>query len=75
MARLTKFIGYVLTLVQQLFAILLFELEREAFVSDESSVNLIIGTFLGERRLFMDNIWISNPRIRIIYSVVYGKYP
>ena len=71
MASLTKFIGYVLTLVQ-LCAILLFRLEREA---DESSVNLIISTFLGERRLFMDNIRLSNPSIRIIYGVVYGKYP
>ena len=30
-----------------------FRLKREAFVSDESSVNLIISTFHGERRLFM----------------------
>ena len=36
-------------------------------MSDESSVNLIISTFLGERRLFMDNIRLSNPSIRIIY--------
>ena len=48
--------------------------EREAFVSDESSINLIISTFLGERRLFMDNIRLSNTSIRIIYDVVYGKY-
>ena len=66
---------YRLALVQQLCAILLFRLEREAFVSDESSINLIISTFLGERRLYMDNIRLSNPSIRIIYGVVYGKYP
>ena len=41
-------------------------LERE---SDESSVNLIIRTFLVERRLFMNDIRMS---IRIIYD---GKYP
>ena len=44
-------------------------------MSDESSVNLIISTFLGERRLFMDNIRLSNPSIRIVYGVIYGKYP
>ena len=47
---LTEFISYVLTLVQQLCVILLLVLEREAFVSDESSVNLIVSTFLAERR-------------------------
>ena len=46
-------------------------------MSDESSVNLIIITFLGERRLFMDNIRLSNTvtSIQIIYGVVNGKYP
>ena len=48
-----KLIGYVLTLVQHLCVTLLFVFEREAFVSDESSVNLIISTFLAERCLFM----------------------
>ena len=38
-------------------------------MSNESSVNLIISTFLGERRLFMDNIRLSNPNIRLIYGV------
>ena len=42
-------------------------------MSNESRVNLIISTFLGERRLFMDNIRLSNPSIRIIYGVVYGN--
>ena len=74
MASLTKCIGSVLTLVQQLCVILLLVIKREAFLSDESSVNLIISTFLAEHRLFMD-IRTSNPSIRIIYGVVYGKYP
>ena len=75
MASLTKFIGYDLTLVQQLCVILLFVLEREVFLSDESSVNLIISTFLAERCLFMDDIRTSNLSIRILYGVFYDKYP
>ena len=75
MASLTKCIGSILTLVQQLCVILLLVIEREAFLSDESSVNLIISTFLAEHRLFMDDIRTSNPSIRIIYGIVYGKYP
>ena len=42
-------------------------------MSDESSVNLIISTFLAERRLFMDDIRTSNLSIRIIYGVYFRE--